>query len=65
MSDTREVKLPADLCQKVEQLYEKRFGTLEQFLTFVLRELAGDGAANADQAEQQIIEQRLRDLGYI
>jgi hypothetical protein len=65
MSDTREVKLPADLCQKVEQLYEKRFGTLEQFLTFVLRELAGQDAANADQAEQQIIEQRLRDLGYI
>jgi hypothetical protein len=65
MSGTREVKLSADLCQKVEQLYEKRFGTLEQFLTFVLQELSRDDAAQADQAEQQIIEERLKDLGYI
>ncbi len=65
MSSLREVKLPADLCQKLEQRYGERFGNLEQFLTFVLRELAGDDAANADQAEQEILEQRLRDLGYI
>lgn len=65
MSAEREVKLPADLCQKVEQLYGKRFGTLEQFLTFVLQELVRDDAAQADQAEQRIIEERLKDLGYI
>ena len=65
MSAMREVKLPADLCQQIEQLYEKRFGTLEQFLTFVLQELSHDDAAQADQAEQQIIEERLKDLGYI
>ena len=64
-SDIREVRLPADLCQLVEQRYQARFGTLEQFLTHVLQELAGDDAMRADQAEQKIIEGRLKDLGYI
>ena len=65
MSDTREVKLPADLCHQIEHLYQQRFGTLEQFLTFVLQELSRGNAAQADRAEQQIIEDRLRDLGYL
>jgi hypothetical protein len=38
---------------------------LEQFLTFVLQELLRDDAAQMDQAEQRIIEERLKDLGYI
>ncbi len=65
MSTTRVVKLPEDLCAKVEQLYEKRFGALDQFLTFVLEELSRDSASRADKVEQQIIEERLKDLGYI
>ncbi len=65
MSDTRAVDLPADLCRKVEQRYQKRFGSLEQFLAFVLQELTRDDAAQAYQAEQKIIEKRLKDLGYI
>jgi hypothetical protein len=62
---TREVKLPEDLCKKVEQLYGNRFGALDDFLTFVLEELARDNSPRADQAEQRIIEERLKDLGYI
>ena len=65
MSETREVKLPADLCQRVEQIYKQRFGNLEQFLPFVLETLVQSGAAHADEAEREIIEQRLKDLGYI
>lgn len=65
MSATRELRLPKDLCIKVEQLYEKQFGALDQFLTFVLEELARDNASRADQTEQRIIEERLKDLGYI
>jgi len=38
---------------------------LEQFLTFVLQELLRDDVAQMDQAEQRIIEERLKDLGYI
>ena len=65
MSDTREVRLPMDLCNKVEQVYGKRFGNLEQFLVFALKELTRDDARLADEAEQKIIEERLKDLGYI
>ena len=65
MTAMRDVKLPEDLCEKIEKLYEKRFGTLEQFLTFALEELTRDDASQADQAEQRIIEERLKDLGYI
>jgi hypothetical protein len=65
MTAMREVKLPEDLCKKIEQLYQKQFGTLDELLTFVLEELGRDSASQADQAEQQIIEERLKDLGYI
>jgi hypothetical protein len=66
MSDRmREVKLPADLCQNAERRFGARFGSLEQFLVFVLQELLRDDAAQMDRAEQRIIEERLRDLGYI
>jgi hypothetical protein len=64
-SDMREVQLPSDLCESVEQRYRERFGALEQFLTFVLQELIRDDAAQMDRAEQQVIEERLKDLGYI
>jgi hypothetical protein len=61
----REVQLPSDLCQAVEQRYGKQFGSLEQFLTFILQELTRDDAAQMDRTEQEIIEGRLKDLGYV
>jgi len=38
---------------------------VESLLEFVLRELTRNDAESLDQAEQAILEQRLRDLGYI
>jgi hypothetical protein len=61
----RTLRLPAELCRQAEQRFAHRFGSLEELLTFVLREILRDEAAQMDQAEQRIIEQRLRDLGYI
>jgi len=61
----RDLRLSSDLCSRVEQIYGKRFGTLEQFLTYVLEQLVRDDAAKMDQEEQRIIEERLKDLGYI
>lgn len=61
----RTVRLPEELCRQAEQRFAARFGSLEELLTFVLREILRDEAAQMDQAEQRIIEQRLRDLGYI
>jgi hypothetical protein len=61
----RDLQLSCDLCVKVEEMYGKRFGTLEQFVTYVLEQLVRDDAAKMDQDEQRIIEERLKDLGYI
>jgi hypothetical protein len=44
---------------------EKEFGSLEPLLERVLRNLLSDEAAQADEGEQRVIEQRLRDLGYL
>jgi hypothetical protein len=64
-SELRSLQLPATLCERAEQRFGARFGSVEQLLTFVLQELLRDDAAQMDQAEQRIIEQRLKDLGYI
>jgi len=63
--EMRELRLSSDLCSRAEQIYGKRFGTLEQFLTHLLEQLVRDDAAKMDQDEQRIIEERLKDLGYI
>lgn len=64
-SNVRDVRLPAELCQKAEQRFAARFGNVEELLIFLLQEVLRDDAAQMDQAEQRIIENRLRDLGYI
>jgi len=65
MTEMREVRLPAELCIAAEKKFAGRFNSLEELLIFVLRDLAADDAAHADRAEQRIIEERLRELGYI
>ena len=62
---TREIHLPEALCAAAEKKFQGKFATLEELLTFVLQDLSREDALQADQAEQQIIEQRLRELGYI
>jgi hypothetical protein len=62
---TRNLGLPADLCRAAEERFAAQYGSLEQFLEFVLRELLRDDAVRMDEAEQKIIEERLKDLGYI
>jgi len=64
-SDLREVSLPAELCNDAERRFAARFGTLEELLVHVLQELLRDKAAQMDESERRVIEQRLKDLGYI
>jgi hypothetical protein len=59
------VNLPAELCVEAEKRFGEKFGSLEQLLEYVLRDLLRDEAAQADAGEQRLIEQRLRELGYI
>jgi hypothetical protein len=61
----RDVQLPADLCAAAEQKFGQRFASLDELLAFVLRELLRDEGAPFDQAEQRLVEERLRDLGYL
>jgi hypothetical protein len=62
MNDSsREVSLPEPLCSAVE----RKFGNLESFLTFVMGEVLRDEAAILDQNEQRLVEERLRELGYL
>ena len=64
-AEFRELRLPEDLCQEAERQYGERFGSLEQFLTRVLQQLLREDAKKMDQAEQAVIAERLKDLGYI
>ena len=65
MTDTREVRLPADLCDAAEKKFGASFPKVEDLLVFLLQDLLHDDSASFDQAEMQLIEQRLRDLGYM
>jgi len=60
-TSVRQVSLPDAMCVAVE----RKFGNLESFLTFAMNEVLRDQAAVFDQHEQRIVEERLRDLGYI
>ena len=57
--------MPEELCASAEQRFGKQFPTIEPLLEFVLRELLRDGSEKLDEKEKAILEQRLRDLGYI
>jgi hypothetical protein len=65
MTQVRTVSLPQDLCAEAERQFGSRFDNFEALLTFVLQEITKVDASLLDQAEQQIIEQRLKDLGYL
>jgi hypothetical protein len=65
MTEMRTVQLPADLCAAAEKKFDRRFGSLEELLAFVLRDLTRDEASQLDEAEQRLVEQRLRELGYL
>lgn len=65
MTEFRTVSLPENLCAAAEEKFGKSFGGLQEFLIFLLRELMDDQAATMDEAEQRLVEQRLRELGYL
>lgn len=65
MTARRQVSLPEELCAAAEQRFGKQFQTIESLLEFVLQEILRDDAEKLDQKEKAILEQRLRDLGYI
>ncbi|HTS35721.1 MAG TPA: hypothetical protein VMH04_08625 [Candidatus Solibacter sp.] len=65
MTQTRDVKLPADLCAAAEQKFGPSFGGVEDLLSFVLQALLQDPGSELDKAEREFVEKRLRELGYL
>jgi hypothetical protein len=65
MSAKRHISLPEELCASAEQRYGAQFQSLELFLEFVLRELVRDDVQKLDEKERAMLEERLRNLGYI
>lgn len=65
VSNIREVRLPADLCAAVEKKLGPNFATLEELLVFILRDMDAGDTSRFDDAERQLVEARLRDLGYL
>jgi hypothetical protein len=65
MAQYRTVSLPEDLCAQAEKQLAGRFESLEALVNFLLQEIVRDDPSRFDRAEEQIIERRLRDLGYM
>ncbi|MGA7906609.1 MAG: hypothetical protein WCA16_04305 [Candidatus Sulfotelmatobacter sp.] len=65
MSESRQIQVSADLCAAAEAKFGAAFGTVEELVAFLLQELLRGDTADLDRAEQQAVEQRLRDLGYM
>jgi len=61
----KDIRLPAELCAAAEKKFGARFGSVDELLIFVLRDLLRDEASHADQAEERLVEERLRELGYL
>jgi len=59
------VTLSAELCATALDRYGSRFASIEDLLTFLLQELLRDDAMKMDDKEKQMLEARLKDLGYL
>lgn len=61
----RQLNLPEELCASAERKFAAQFPNVESLLEFVLKELMSEDAEKLDLREKAILEQRLRDLGYM
>ena len=65
MTDFRSVRLPGELCEQAERWLKGRFDSLEALIIFALQEIVNDDGGKLDEQEEKMVQQRLRDLGYI
>ena len=66
---TKAVSLPADLYDRIEERAgDTGFGSVEEYVTFVLEEVLkdeGDEAPAFSKEEEEEVKKRLRALGYL
>ena len=65
MNNMRNLCLSEELCRAAEQKFGSRFGSIEELVANLLTDLLRDDACKMDERELEIIEQRLRSLGYV
>ncbi|AJG40175.1 hypothetical protein TRQ7_01640 [Thermotoga sp. RQ7] len=66
----KQVNIPDELYEAIEKkLEEYGFKTVDEYVTFVLREVLGSEEESESEVfseeEEEIIKKRLRDLGYL
>ncbi len=61
----RSIRVPEPLCEQAEKWMNGRFESLEALVAFMLQEIVDEKGARLDQQEEELVQQRLRDLGYI
>ena len=59
------MRLPEELCEQAEHWLKGRFESLEALIAFALQEIIKEEGSKLDQKEEEMVQQRLRDLGYI
>jgi hypothetical protein len=65
MTQYQTVHLPEELCAAAEKSVAEKFDSVEALIIFLLQEIVKNDPSQFDRAEEQMIEQRLKDLGYI
>lgn len=65
MNETREIRIPANLCDSAEKKFASAFRNVDELVAFVLQELIRGDTVDLDRADQAAVEERLRDLGYL
>ena len=64
-SEVREVRLPAQLCIDAERRFGARFGSVEELLVTSCKSCCATRRRRWTSPNRRVIEQRLKDLGYI
>jgi hypothetical protein len=65
MNKSCEIRLPAELCAAAEEKFGNRFRSVDELVIFLLQELIRGDTHDLDLADQAVVEERLRDLGYM
>lgn len=65
MNSMRKISVPEELCQAAERRFGSSFPSVDELVANLLQELLRDDAIKMDTRELEIIEQRLRGLGYV
>lgn len=65
MDGNRSVQIPEDLYRTIKDRLGSQFTNVDDFVSYVLREVLREDFPSFDESEQKMIQSRLKDLGYL